>query len=127
MGDLNIKFLRKSLNLKQKDFCEKTGIAQSYLSELERNVKPMTEEVYNKILKAFGEELIKENQSDKVSDISDIDGIKGKEQKNKEYEYEFILYLKNKISELEQKNSKLENENGYLKGLLDKNNIDYKK
>lgn len=38
-----------------------------------------------------------------------------------------VNYLKEKIEELEKKNSRLENENGYYKGLLDKNGIDYSK
>lgn len=41
MNALNITSLRKSLGMNQKEFGDKIGIAQSYLSEIERGKKPL--------------------------------------------------------------------------------------
>lgn len=54
MKNINIVALRKSLGLKQTEFATQLGIAQSYISEIERGVKPITEEVYSKLNIAFG-------------------------------------------------------------------------
>lgn len=54
MNKINIASLRKSLKLRQKDFGEKIGIKQAYLSEIESGKKPLTEELYNNIIEAFG-------------------------------------------------------------------------
>ena len=58
MKKINIIELRKSLKMRQNEFCEKIGIAQSYLSELENGKKPITDEVYNKLIDAFGNDGI---------------------------------------------------------------------
>ena len=58
MKRIDVSKLRKSLKLNQVDFAEKIGIVQSYLSEIERGVKPVTEEVYSSIIKSFGEEYV---------------------------------------------------------------------
>lgn len=54
MNKIYIANLRKSLKLRQKDFGEKIGIKQAYLSEIESGKKPLTEELYNNIIEAFG-------------------------------------------------------------------------
>lgn len=54
MNKINIASLRKSLKLRQKDFGEKIGIKQAYLSEIESGKKPLTEELYSNIIEAFG-------------------------------------------------------------------------
>lgn len=68
MDILDLSELRKSLGLKQKDFANNIGIAQSYLSELERGVKPMTEDVYRSIEERYGTDLLIKHTSQK-SDI----------------------------------------------------------
>lgn len=54
MNKINIAQLRKSLKLRQKDFGEKIGIKQAYLSEIESGKKPLTEELYDNIIEEFG-------------------------------------------------------------------------
>lgn len=70
MKELNITNLRKSLRMTQLDFCNKLGISQSYLSEVENKKKPLTIELYNNILTEFGEQTINEfaeNKSDNIA------------------------------------------------------------
>lgn len=59
MKEINIKRLRKSLNLTPLDFCNRFGISQYYLSEIENNKKPITVELYNNMKFEFGETVIK--------------------------------------------------------------------
>lgn len=44
----------------QLDFCNKFGISQSYLSEIENKKKPLTTELYNNMITEFGETVIKQ-------------------------------------------------------------------
>ena len=72
MNKINIASLRKSLRLRQKDFGEKIGIKQAYLSEIESGKKPLTEELYNNIIEVFGmdkvsEHFISTNDSDVIA------------------------------------------------------------
>ena len=72
MNKINIASLRKSLRLRQKDFGEKIGIKQAYLSEIESGKKPLTEELYNNIIAVFGmdkvsEHFISTNDSDIIA------------------------------------------------------------
>lgn len=72
MDKINIASLRKSLRLRQKDFGEKIGIKQAYLSEIESGKKPLTEELYNNIIEVFGmdkvsEHFISTNDSDIIA------------------------------------------------------------
>ena len=60
MNKINIASLRKSLKLRQKDFGEKIGIKQAYLSEIESGKKPLTEELYNNIIEVFGMDKVSE-------------------------------------------------------------------
>lgn len=60
MNKINIASLRKSLKLRQKDFGEKIGIKQAYLSEIESGKKPLTEELSNNIIEAFGMDKVSE-------------------------------------------------------------------
>ena len=59
MKEINIKRLRKSLNLTPLDFCNRFGISQYYLSEIENNKKPITVELFE-----FGETVIKKFSED---------------------------------------------------------------
>lgn len=67
MKELNITKLRKSLKMTQLEFRDKFGISQSYLSEIENKKKPLTDELYNRMLASFGERTINEF-SEGVSD-----------------------------------------------------------
>lgn len=58
MQNLNITLLRKSVKQTQMEFAKNIGIAQSYLSEIERGIKPITNDVYNNLLSVFGEDNI---------------------------------------------------------------------
>ena len=60
--------MRKNLKLTQLDFCNRFGISQSYLSEIENRKKPLTVELYNNIITEFGEAVVKEFSEDS-SDI----------------------------------------------------------
>lgn len=64
MKEINITKLRKSLKLTQLDFCNRFGISQSYLSEIENRKKPLTVELYNNIITEFGEAVVKEFSED---------------------------------------------------------------
>lgn len=64
MKNINITRLRKSLKMTQLDFCNKFGISQSYLSEIENGKKPLTIELYNNMITEFSETLIKKFSED---------------------------------------------------------------
>lgn len=67
MNALNITALRKSLGMNQKEFGDKIGIAQSYLSEIERGKKPLLEDLYNNIVRLFGDDVISQYFSDNIA------------------------------------------------------------
>lgn len=54
MNNIELGLLRKTLKMKQLDFCDKIGISQSYLSEMEKGKKPITEDLYKKMVDVFG-------------------------------------------------------------------------
>lgn len=58
MKQVNIAKMRKSLGLTQSEFRKKIDISQSYLSELENGKKNLTEEQYDRIVSAFGNETV---------------------------------------------------------------------
>lgn len=58
MDNKELVILRKSLKMTQIEFCNKIGKSQSYLSEIEKGKKPITEELYNIIVDTFGEDAI---------------------------------------------------------------------
>lgn len=67
MNALNITSLRKSLGMNQKEFGDKIGIAQSYLSEIERGKKPLLEDLYNNIVRLFGDDIVSQYSSDNIA------------------------------------------------------------
>lgn len=67
MNALNITSLRKSLGMNQKEFGDKIGIAQSYLSEIERGKKPLLEDLYNNIVRLFGDDIVSQHSSDNIA------------------------------------------------------------
>lgn len=58
MNRLNIAKLRKHLKMTQEEFSNRIGFRQSYLSEIENNKKPLTEEIYDAIVEYFGIDTI---------------------------------------------------------------------
>lgn len=68
MDNKELLKLRKSLSLKQLDFCDKLKISQSYLSEMEKGKKPVTEELYNKMVDVFGLDAVLAIKSTERSD-----------------------------------------------------------
>lgn len=66
--------IRKSLKMKQLVFCNKLEISQSYLSEMEQGKKPVTDDLYNKIISVFGSDTVaaleSEERCDKTVSIS---------------------------------------------------------
>lgn len=60
MKQVNIAKLRKSLGLTQSEFCKKIGLSQSYLSELENGKKNLYSDQCEKIIEAFGEDVVKQ-------------------------------------------------------------------
>lgn len=80
MNKINIASLRKYLKLRQKDFGEKIGIKQAYLSEIESGKKPLTEELYNNIIEVFGMDKVSEyfintNNSDIIANSNTNEAI----------------------------------------------------
>lgn len=67
MNALNITSLRKSLGMNQKEFGDKIGIAQSYFSEIERGKKPLLEDLYNNIVRLFGDDVVSQHSSDNIA------------------------------------------------------------
>lgn len=55
---IDLKKIRSDKKLTQSSFSEITDIGQSYLSELENGRRDVSKEVHNKLVKAFGSELI---------------------------------------------------------------------
>lgn len=70
MKELNITKLRKSLKMTQLEFCERFSISQSYLSEIENRKKPLSGELYNKILISLGEEVVNEFSEENSDNIA---------------------------------------------------------
>ena len=74
-GD-DIKRLRKTLKMRQEDFCDKFKISQPYLSEIETGKKPIPYELEECIMSKYGEKI---NSSEPV--------------KEKDLEKEYTTYL----------------------------------
>ena len=76
MKKLNVVDLRKSLNLKQSEFRQKIGLSQSYMSEIESNKKPITEDILNSIIREFSEKVVSpffESVSDNIAKNMGVD------------------------------------------------------
>lgn len=57
---LNLKLLRQSLGLSQVQLSTEIGLAQGYISELEKGKKQITDEVMNKLYERFGTDVVEE-------------------------------------------------------------------
>lgn len=57
---LNLRLLRQSLGLSQVQLSSEIGLAQGYISELEKGKKQITDEVINKLSNRYGEEIVEQ-------------------------------------------------------------------
>lgn len=57
---LNLKMLRQSLGMNQTELSAEIGLAQGYISELEKGKKPITPEVTSKLKERFGVEVVEQ-------------------------------------------------------------------
>lgn len=57
---LNLKMLRQTLGLSQVQLSTEIGLAQGYISELEKGKKPTTEEVISKVRERYGIEIVEQ-------------------------------------------------------------------
>lgn len=57
---LNLKQLRQSLGLSQVQLSNEVGLAQGYISELEKRKKQVTDEVVTKLRSRYGEDIIEQ-------------------------------------------------------------------
>lgn len=57
---LNLKLLRQSLGLSQVQLSTEIGLAQGYISELEKGKKQITDEVIAKLRERYGAEVIEQ-------------------------------------------------------------------
>lgn len=57
---LNLKLLRQSLGLSQVQLSTEIGLAQGYISELEKGKKQITDEVILKLYDQYGHDLVDE-------------------------------------------------------------------
>ncbi len=61
---LNLKMLRQSLGLSQVQLSNEIGLAQGYISELEKGKKQITDEVVTKLYDRFGKDVVEEWMQD---------------------------------------------------------------
>lgn len=61
---LNLKLLRQSLGLSQVQLSTEIGLAQGYISELEKGKKQITDEVIAKLRERYGVETVEQWEQD---------------------------------------------------------------
>lgn len=61
---LNLRLLRQSLGLSQVQLSSEIGLAQGYISELEKGKKQITDEVISKLINRYGEEVVEQWMQD---------------------------------------------------------------
>ncbi len=61
---LNLRLFRQSLGLSQVQFSSEIGLAQGYISELEKGKKQITDEVISKLRNRYGEEIVNQWMQD---------------------------------------------------------------
>lgn len=61
---LNLRVLRQSLGLSQVQLSSEIGIAQGYISELEKGKKQITDEVIAKLRSRYGDEAVEQWMQD---------------------------------------------------------------
>lgn len=76
---LNLKLLRQTLGLSQVQLSAEIGLAQGYISELEKGKKPTTDEVVSKIRERYGVEIVEQcfQEAPQFQQFVDGDGTTG--------------------------------------------------
>ena len=57
MNNFNLKYFRQSYNISQKHIVELTGLSQGYVSEIEKGIKKLPEQAFDKLYKKYGSKL----------------------------------------------------------------------
>lgn len=57
---LNLRLLRRTLGISQVQLSSEIGLAQGYISELEKGKKTVTDEVVNKVRERYGVEIVEQ-------------------------------------------------------------------
>lgn len=68
---IDVKRFRVEKNIKQKELCDILGIAQPYMSAIERGERPLGEDKLKILYKHFGDEILAYKLSDIVIEIND--------------------------------------------------------
>ncbi len=110
----------EQLNISQ--FAERSGIGQGNLSSMLNGNRSIGEGVLNKIIVTF-EDINKDWLFDGKGEMLKS---KHKQETMTQNNNEFIDYLKDTIREKDEEIGRLKEEIGRLKGILDKNNIEYR-
>lgn len=71
---LNLRLLRQSLGLSQVQLSTEIGLAQGYISELEKGKKQITDEVINKLSNRYGEKVVEEWMQDTPVVLQTVEG-----------------------------------------------------
>lgn len=71
---LNLRLLRQSLGLSQVQLSSEIGLAQGYISELEKGKKQITDEVINKLSNRYGEKVVEEWMQDTPVVLQTVEG-----------------------------------------------------
>ena len=79
---IDLKKFRKDKNISKKELQDLLDLSQSYISSLENKIKPITQDIFDKLLECYGDELLQFKISDR--DISNISESKSFYQKQKE-------------------------------------------
>lgn len=76
---LNLRLLRQTLGLSQVQLSEEIGLAQGYISELEKRKKPTTDEVVSKVRERYGVEIVEQcfQESPQFQQYAEGDGTTG--------------------------------------------------
>jgi transcriptional regulator with XRE-family HTH domain len=76
---LNLKMLRQAVGLSQVQLSTEIGLAQGYISELEKGKKPITEDVINKLRERFGEVIVEQcfQEAPQIQQFVEGDGTTG--------------------------------------------------
>lgn len=126
-----LRLLIKSNSRTQKKFCETIDISEASLKSIFYNNHNPNAEVLIKIATSFPQCSINWLLTGKGEMLKD--GQASAEVAPKPNESELIAYLKSQIKELKTenedlrlKNERLSEQNGYYKGLLETNSIQYK-
>lgn len=117
-----IREIMKYYELNISQFAEKTSIGQGNLSSMLNGNRTIGEGVLNKIIVTF-EDINKDWLFDGKGEMLKS---KHKQETTTQNNNELINYLKDTIREKDNEIGRLKEEVGRLKGILDKNNIEYR-